>query len=27
VVPGGRRAQLFVHDPEGVLVEINFDAA
>lgn len=26
-VPGGQRAQLFVHDPEGVLVEINFPAA
>jgi catechol 2,3-dioxygenase-like lactoylglutathione lyase family enzyme len=24
VVPGGRLAQLFVPDPEGVLVEINF---
>jgi len=24
VVPGGRLSQLFVHDPEGVLVEINF---
>jgi catechol 2,3-dioxygenase-like lactoylglutathione lyase family enzyme len=27
MVPGGGRAQLFVHDPEGVLVEINFPAA
>ena len=24
VVPGGRLSQLFVPDPEGVLVEINF---
>ena len=24
VVPGGARAQLFVPDPEGVMVEINF---
>ena len=24
VVPGGALAQLFVRDPEGVLVEINF---
>ena len=24
VVPGGRLKQLFVPDPEGVLVEINF---
>jgi catechol 2,3-dioxygenase-like lactoylglutathione lyase family enzyme len=26
VVPGGRLKQLFVPDPEGVLVEINFRA-
>ncbi|HEU0096058.1 MAG TPA: VOC family protein [Rhizomicrobium sp.] len=26
VVPGGRLSQLFVPDPEGVLVEINFKA-
>jgi catechol 2,3-dioxygenase-like lactoylglutathione lyase family enzyme len=24
VVPGGQLSQLFVPDPEGVLVEINF---
>lgn len=24
IVPGGQRAQLFVPDPEGILVEINF---
>lgn len=24
VVPGGARAQLFVPDPEGVMVELNF---
>lgn len=27
VVPGGTRAQLFVYDPEGILVEINFNIA
>lgn len=27
VVPGGALAQIFVHDPEGVLVEINFRSA
>jgi catechol 2,3-dioxygenase-like lactoylglutathione lyase family enzyme len=26
IVPGGRPKQLFVPDPEGVLVEINFRA-
>jgi catechol 2,3-dioxygenase-like lactoylglutathione lyase family enzyme len=26
IVPGGRLSQLFVPDPEGVLVEINFKA-
>jgi catechol 2,3-dioxygenase-like lactoylglutathione lyase family enzyme len=26
IVPGGTLRQLFVHDPEGVLVEINFRA-
>lgn len=24
IVPGGQRSQLFVPDPEGILVEINF---